>query len=197
LLLTFLPLIIVPFHLISLQCDNKFIVCKMRDADGGYSVILIDQHAADERVQLETLQRELLGVAEAPDVSDAAGAVGVGEGGGAPAASTSVATATATATATAAPAAAAASAAAGLLTTTARIRSVSLSPPLVMTVSKEEALMLSQFRDKMARWGVQYLLLGDDAVGQVRHIGDVGSRLKVRSLFVLCLFVCEAGTMCI
>ena len=55
-----------------------------------------------------------------------------------------------------------------------------MSTPLVMTVSKKEALMLMQFREKMARWGVQYLLLGDDATDEVRHIGDVGSRLKVR-----------------
>ena len=99
------------------------------DADGGYSVILIDQHAADERVQLETLQRELLGVATSAAVGE--GSVG-GEGGRG--------------------GASASSAAAGLLTTSSsRIRSVALLPPLVMAVSKEEALMLSQFRDKMAR----------------------------------------------
>lgn len=46
------------------QADTKFIVCALppcRDADAGGSVILVDQHAADERVRLEALTAGLFG----------------------------------------------------------------------------------------------------------------------------------------
>lgn len=48
------------------QVDRKFILARVSDASTGTLLLCIDQHAADERVKLEQLERELFG----PDGDD-------------------------------------------------------------------------------------------------------------------------------
>src|SRR4051794_37371868 len=40
------------------QVDRKFIACAIRDHPGGDILLLVDQHAADERVRVEHFLRE-------------------------------------------------------------------------------------------------------------------------------------------
>jgi DNA mismatch repair protein MLH3 len=54
------------------QVDGKFISCVLPIQDGSKQIIMIDQHAADERVRLEVLTKELF---DSSNISSSSNAV--------------------------------------------------------------------------------------------------------------------------
>jgi hypothetical protein len=50
---------------------------------------------------------------------------------------------------------------------------------LVCSWHSDEHGDMSRYRDKMESWGLQYVLLGSSTLATIRHIADVGTRLKI------------------